>query len=330
MKAKKARMSTKACFLLLGLFLTLSFHSVLHAADPEYPNKTITLVVPFSAGGITDLGARALAESMQVYLKQPVVVVDKTGGGGTVGGYDVASAKPDGYTLLYGPGSVGNPEVFSQFFKAPYSSKDIEPICSIQTVVLVIAIKEDAPWNSLKDLIEYARKNPGMKYGYPGKRTLQYVIMTIIAKQEKLTFVDVPYQGDGPLVPAILGGHVPVGLVGFPAVKSLWEAKKVKLLGVLLKRRSIYAPDVPTVDELGYKIPWAGFNGLWGPKGIPNDVAKRLDEVVAKISKDEEFKNKSKNIGSEIDYEDTATFKKTVIQYRANVSAFWEGQEMAK
>lgn len=330
MKSERSRTLKGVCILFFGFFLIASSQTVLYASDSGYPNKAITLVVPFSAGGITDLGARALAEGMQKNLKQPVVVVNKTGGSGTVAGYDVVTAKPDGYTLLYGPGSVGNPELFSHFYEAPYSSEDIKPISNVQTVVLVFAVREDSPLDSLKELVEFARKNPGMKYGYPGKRTLQYVAMTIIGKQEKLTFVDVPFQGDGPLVPAILGGHVPVGLVGFPAVKSLWEARKVRILAVLLYKRSVYAPDVPTMSELGYGLPWAAFNGVWGPKGMPDDVVEMLDKVVAKVSKDDEFKTKSNNIGSEIDYEDTAAFQKTILQYRTNVQAFWKEEGMGK
>lgn len=330
MKTARPKALRGVCFLLFSIIWIASSQAAFCADDSGYPNQPITLVVPFSAGGITDLGARALAEGMQKHLKQPVVVVNKTGGSGTVAGYDVVSAKPDGYTLLFGPGSVGNPELFSHFYTAPYSSKDIRPVSNVQTVVLVFAVKGDSPFNSLKDLIEFARKNPGMKYGYPGKRTLQYVAMTIISKQEKLTFVDVPYQGDGPLVPAVLGGHVPVGLVGFPAVKPLWEAGKVKILAVLLHKRSVYAPDVPTMDELGYRLPWAAFNGVWGPKGMPDSIVKKLNDVVAKVSKDDDFKSKSKNIGSEIDYEDTAAFQKTIQQYRSNVAAFWKAEGVTK
>lgn len=107
--------------------------------------------------------------------------------------------------------SYAFPELYSYFYSAPYSSNDFRLISRIFTAILVISVRVDAPWNTLKELVEYARKNPGMKFGHLGRSTTQYVSMTTIARAEKLQMIDVPYSGDGDLVPALLGGHVPGG-----------------------------------------------------------------------------------------------------------------------
>ena len=190
------------------------------------------------------------------------MVVNKPGAAGTIGGYALASAKPDGYTLGHLMSSVPIPEVFSYFYSAPYSSADIRPISRVHVLALAIVVKGDAPWNSLKDVVEFARNNPRMKYGHNGKNLVQYMVMASIAKTEKLTLVDVPFDGDGKQIPALLGGHIPIATVAISSVTSLWEAKKVKVLAAMTEKRAEFAPEVPTLTEAGYKLPYPGFVGL--------------------------------------------------------------------
>lgn len=314
--------------LLLSCLLIGSFVTEIHAAS--YPDRTITLVVPYAPGGVTDLGARALAEAMEKHLKQPVVVVNKPGGGTTIGGNAVATAKPDGYTLGFLPTSASLPEVFTYFYEAPYSSKDLKPVSRILAPVLAITVKEDALWNSLKDLVEFARKNPGMKMGTHGKSTLGYLAMTTVAKAEKVNFIDVPFDGDSKIVPAILGGHVPVGTPAFPAIKSLLDAKKVKVLALCIERRADFAPETPTVVELGYKLAFVSYLGVFGPKGLPDEVVKKLDEVVRKISEEQGFRTKVNNMGTQLNYEPTASFEKTLLRYRENLQVFFKEEGLVK
>jgi len=152
MKAKRSKMSIKACFLFVGLFFIGSCPNILYAAGSEYPNRAVTLIVPFAAGGTTDLNARIFAEAMEKHLKQPVVVVNKPGGSMTIAGYAVASAKPDGYTLGFLVGASVVPEVFAYFYSADYSSNDLRPICRVCTLILTILVRGDAPWNSHRDI----------------------------------------------------------------------------------------------------------------------------------------------------------------------------------
>ena len=328
MRNMRDRLLTGLLCLFMGSLLLSSFSPKIHAAT--YPERAITLVVPYAPGGVTDLGARALAEAMEKYFKQAVVVQNKPGGGTTIGGNAIVTAKPDGYTLGFLPTSASLPEVFTYFYEAPYSSKDLRPVCRILAPVLAITVKEDAPWNSLKDLVEYARKNPGLKMGTHGKSTLGYLVMVTVGKAEKVNFVDVPFDGDSKIVPAILGGHVPVGTPAFPAIKSLLDAKKVKVLTLCIERRADFAPEIPTVVELGYKLAFVSYLGVFGPKGLPDEVVKKLDEVVRKISEEKDFRTKINNMGTQLNYETTSSFEKSLTRYRENLQSFFKEEGLVK
>jgi len=329
MKTKRWGMFTQFFFSLLGLFLVMSLLSDLHAAG--YPDRAITIVVAFAPGGNTDLSARVLAARLEKQLKQPVVVVNKPGGAATVGGYSVVSAKPDGYTLGFFTDVTTIPEIFTYFFEAPYSSKDLRPICNAFFPVLACFVNGDAPWNSMKEFVEYARKNPGMKWGHSGKATPGYFSMTLVNKTEKIGFVDLTFDGDAKLVPAVLGDHVPIGVAGFAGVKSLYESKKVKLLAfVTIPNRAPFAPEVPTFTELGYKMTTFPYQGLFAPRGVPDEVVKKINEAVSKVAEDHDFQNEVKAMGAYFNYESTTSFEKSLMEYKEAYHAFLKEWGMVK
>jgi tripartite-type tricarboxylate transporter receptor subunit TctC len=257
-------------------------------------------------------------------------VVTKPGGAQTIGGYAVATAKPDGYTLGIFTAASSIPEVFTYFYEAPYSSKDLRSICRILEPVPVIAVKGDAPWNTLKDFLEYTRKNPGMKWGTHGKTSLGYLTMVTLNKSEKINLVHVPLEGDSKIVPAILGGHIPAGTPIYPAIKSLLDAKKLKALAFCLEKRVDFAPEVPTVVELGYKLAYVSHFGLFGPKGIPDEVVRKIDEASRKISEEQDFKSKISALGAQARYEATASFEKSMTLYREGLHSFFKEEGLVK
>jgi tripartite-type tricarboxylate transporter receptor subunit TctC len=259
-----------------------------------------------------------------------VVVVTKPGGAQTIGGYAVATAKPDGYTLGLFTASSSIPEVFSYFYQAPYSSKHLRPICRILEPIQVIAVKGDAPWNSLKDFVEFARKNPGMKWGTHGKSTLGFLVMVTLNKAEKISLVHVPLEGDAKIIPAILGGHIPIGTPIYPAIKSLLDAKKLKALAFNLEKRVDFAPDVPTVVELGYKLAFVSHFGLFGPKEIPDEAVRKIDEVARKIAEEQDFKKRINTIGIQVSYETTVSFEKSLSGYIEGLQFFFKEEGLVK
>ena len=291
-----------------------------------YPERPITLVVPLAAGGTVDLQARVLAQSMEKELKQPVVVVNKPGGSMTVGGYAVASAKPDGYTIGLLTVASSLPELFSFIQKPPYLSDDLRPVCRIGTSVMAIAVRADAPWNTLKELVEYARSNPRMKYSHQGRGGTSHTAMSAIIMAEKLDLVDVPTDGDAAMLPALLGGHIPVGIPAYSAAKPLIEAKKIKVLALCIDKRAPFAPEVPTVVELGYKLPYIAYHSLFAPAKTGDDLVKKLDEVSRKVSGDKDYIEKMTQMDGLVTYEDTASFEKTVSRYKADLRAFFKEQ----
>ena len=325
----KGGLSRRACLVITGLLLIAVCAGTARAAS-DYPTKSISIVIGVPPGGSTDMAVRVLAQFMEKELKQPVVVVNKPGAAGTIGGYAVASAKPDGYTLGYFPGSASVPEVFTYFYAAPYSSNDLKPICRVHVPVITVAVKGDSPWNSLKELVEHVRKNPGMKFGHIGKSTTQYVTMTTIARAEKLNLVDVPFDGDSTMIPALLGGHVPIGTPVLYVVRSLMEGKKLKVLAVALQKRAPSAPDLPTIPELGYKLPYVPFFGLYAPTKTPDEIVKKLEGAARKIVEDPEFLSKNRAMDIPVEYEDTAAFEKYLARYKENIQSFFRAEGLAK
>ena len=327
-------MRTRGLCTMVGSFLvafTLLLPFVgITTAWAEYPERPINMIVPYPPGGITDLAARALADAMEKQLKNPVVVVNKAGGSTTVGGNAVATAKPDGYTLGFFPSAASMPEVYTYFYQAPYSGKDFKPVAKAAIPVLTISVKADSPLNSVKDLVAYAKQNPGVKVGLHGKATQGYLVIRTIAKNEKVNLVEVPLDGDAQIVPAILGGHIPVGTPAYPAVKSLADAKQIKVLTLLTEQRVDFAPNLPCLSEAGYKQPAGTFLGVFAPKGTPDSVVKKLNDVIAKVSQDPDYRAKVHGMGIQVSFEETNAFAKAIGQYTANLQAFFKEEGLVK
>jgi tripartite-type tricarboxylate transporter receptor subunit TctC len=327
MDRKRSRITTGLCIVVFFI-VCIAFNTGVRAAS--YPERTISLIVPYAPGGVTDLGARAFADALQRELKQTVVVVNKPGGGTTIGGNTVATAKPDGYTLGFLPTSASIPEVYTYFNEAPYASKDLKPVSRVLLPVLAITVKADSPYNSLKDLVVAGRKAKSMKMATHGKSTLGFLVMRTVGKAEKVNFIDVPFNGDSQIVPAILGGHVPVGTPAYPAIKSLVEAKQLRVLALCLEKRTDFAPNVPTVVELGYRLAFVSYLGVFAPKGTPDDVVKKLNETTRKIVQEADFRAKINNMGSQVTYEDTAAFQKAMTLYKENLAVFFREEGLTK
>lgn len=296
----------------------------------EYPERPITIVVPYPAGGVMDLTARALADSLTGYVSQPVIVINKAGAGATIGGNTVATAAPDGYTLGFFPVAAAVPEVFRFAYSAPYASGDLKGVSAVAATAMSFAVKADSPLKSMKDVVELARQSGGLMIGTPGKQTLPSMIMVKMAVKEGVTLEDAPFGGDSKTLPALLGGHIQVGAIDFAALKPSVEAGKIRVLAVCTEKRIDLAPDVPTVLELGYELPYVSSLGLFGPKNLPEDVTRKLDELVAKIVSEPKFVRRMKEMSIQITYKDSATYRRALARDRDNLEAFFTQQGMYK
>ena len=297
------------------LAILLSF-SVALAQD--YPARPITLVVQFSAGTTTDIIARRLADEVSKILGQPVVCINKTGGGGSVGVAEILRSKPDGYTI----GCVNMPalSIIPHMQNLPYDPlKDIAHICVIQPYEYGIYVKGDAPWNSLKDLADYARKNPGkVIYGSPGVGTTNHIIMARIGQEEKLNWKHVPYRGDGEIIPAMLGGHVHAASGSPVAVVPQVKAGKLKVLVITSKDRWAYLPEVPTLLESGYKFFQSSYLSLGAPAGTPEAIQKKLEATFAKVIQNPAIKEEfQKKLYAALGYQSGAEYAKYIKEQYA-------------
>lgn len=291
-------------------------------AQEEYPTKVITMIYPYVSGGATDLAARALASFLSKSLGQQVIILNKPGGGTTIGGNTVATAKPDGYTLGFFTLNTTIPESYSYFLKPPYTSKDLKPISRIMNSVATIAVKTDAPWKSLRDLIQYAKNNPGMKCSVTSLGATTHITVITIAKTEGLQLTPVVCSGDSEIVISILGGHTPFGLPHYGTVKPQVEAGNIRLLATNVKFGPLAG--VPDLEDLGYKLPYQSYHGIFAPKGTPDMIVNKIDKAIEKVKDDPMFVEKINNLNMVITYENAESFGKSILQYKANIEVLFK------
>jgi tripartite-type tricarboxylate transporter receptor subunit TctC len=270
------------------------------AQAQAWPEKPLTLVVPFPAGGTTDVLARALAEKLQQSLGQTVIVESKPGAGATLGADHVAKAKPDGYTLLVG--AVHHTIASSVYKKLPYDfQRDLAPLTVIAMVPNVLVVSAASPAKSVADLVAQAKSaKPELSYGSNGNGTAQHLIGTQFQNQTGTTLLHIPYKGSGPLTTDLLGGQVTMSFDTITPVLPHIQAGKLRPLAVTTAKRSSALPDVPTLAESG--LP--GFDiGTWfgvlAPAATPKPVIARLSEEMQKVIRSPEFKKRMAEIGAE-------------------------------
>ncbi|NDY91228.1 tripartite tricarboxylate transporter substrate binding protein [Ideonella sp. TBM-1] len=301
------------------------------AQTPAWPTKPITLVVPFAAGGTTDVVARTLAERLGVALGQTVIVESKPGAGATLGADMVAKAKPDGYTLLMG--AVHHTIAGSVFKKLPYDfQKDLAPVATVALVPNVLVVNARNPARNVAELVAQIKAKPGqMTYGSNGNGTAQHLIGTQFENLTATDLVHVPYKGSGPLTTDLLGGQVDMSFDTATPLLQHIKAGKLKALAVTTGKRSPALPDVPTLEEAGVKGVRIGtWFGVLAPVATPKDITTRLNAEIVKALQSPELRKRFDEIGAEpvgdtpeamarLIAEDTARFAKAVKDARVTL-----------
>lgn len=275
--------------IILGLMafagLTLAFGFSALAA--EYPTKAINLIIQYPAGGSTDLTARALANATKKFLGQPMVCENKSGGGGTVGPSLVRTKPPDGYTLGV---ITSSPIMAIHMGKLDFHpANDLTHILRWGNYLFGIAVRADAPWKTLQELIQHAKQNPKkVSYGSPGVGTPPHLAMEELSMAAGVQFTHIPHKGIAENNASLLGGHIEV-VSDSSGWAPLVDAGKFRLLATYGDQRSARYPDVPTCREAGYDVVARSHLGMMGPKGIPKPIVAKLHDAFKKAMDDPEF-----------------------------------------
>ena len=265
-----------------------------------YPAKAVRLVVPFPAGGATDLFARVLSLKMGEKLGQAVVVENRPGAGGTIGSDLVAKALADGYTLLLATSSthsIGpalNP-------KMPYDAQaDFTPVSHVGNAPSIMLVPHSAPANSVKEWVDYARKNPGrLNFGSSGNGTIVHLTAEVFKAQAGLFIVHIPYRGTALAIPDLVSGKLDVMFDSLPTGLPHVREGRLKALAVTSAKRSPLAPDLPAVSEVVPGFESNTWFGLYGPKGLPTDSRDKLSQVVSQVLQDADIKERLARLGIE-------------------------------
>jgi tripartite-type tricarboxylate transporter receptor subunit TctC len=291
--------------------IALVFVAATALAQP-YPSKPITMVVPFPPGGVADIVGRPLAAQMEKTLKQPVVVVNRTGAGGAVGMASVAKAAPDGYTILMGLSSISIFPVSDRINgrQPAYELKDFAPVALITADPTVLIVGADSPWTTLKEFVASAKAYPGkINYSSSGVYGTLHVAMEIFANAAGIQLFHVPYQGGGPALTALLGGQVHALASGpAPAVGQI-KAGKVRALASWSSERLALLPEIPTFKELGYDAEFYIWSGVFAPAPVPTPVLDRLRLAVREAATSEEFKGAMEKVQTPVHYLDAPAFR---------------------
>jgi tripartite-type tricarboxylate transporter receptor subunit TctC len=271
-------------------------------AAAQYPERPLTIIVGYPAGGMVDIVARPMAESMKKKFPKGVAVLNRPGGGGSVGVAEAVQSKPDGYTLVLAPNStlVIHPQLNDLPYKTP---DDYEPIINTISLYTLLAVKADAPWKTVQEFVAAARANPGkLRVGSPGEGTISHLTLERWMMAGKFKTTHVPFSGWGESSPALLGGHIE-GVMAQPGeVKPLVDAKKLRVLAVADPQRPAYFPDAPTSKEIGFGEPTGTWFVLTAPKGTSVPVLKFIHDAAKIATEEPAFVNLMKSRGVQIDY----------------------------
>ena len=281
------------------------------AALADYPERTVTMIVPFPPGGVADTVARPLADALGRELKQSVVIENKGGAGGALGIGTAARAPADGYTVLLSLSSMSMlPEADRLLDRKPsYQIDQFKPIARITADPTVLVVRADAPWKTVEEFIADVKAKPGqVNYGSSGNYGTMHVPMVQLEKAAGIKLTHIPFQGAGPAVTALLGGQVDVLASGPASVVQQVKAGKLRALAHWGDKPLSSLPEVPSLRDRGIAAQYAQWSGLFVQSAAPPQVAEALRTAMQKLAKTPEFQQAVQNTGSPLDYLDSDAF----------------------
>ncbi len=293
---------------LLTLLAILSLGAV--ATAQEFPTKPIELVIPYGPGGSHDLTARALASVAHQYLGQPMLVVLKPGGGGAVGSQYVIRAKPDGYTLMLG--GTGPNTIFALVQKAPIGPDQFTSVARINYSPAIFSVRAEAPWKTFGEVLDYMKKNPGkFNFANTGPWGAADFPMRMVAQAAGVEYNNIPFDGGGPALLAVLGGHADGSFLFTAQLLPQIGAGKMRPLAVTDTKRLRDLPNVRTLREQGVDVVFTQWRSVLAPKGIPQGIAEKLEAAFKRMTEDSSFQALIKQLGDEIQFQGRKEFEMT-------------------
>jgi len=293
----------KATLLFILTLFSISMAGSLCFGAEKYPSQPIQAIVPFAAGGSSDLLARAVEKVWTKYSPQPMVVVNKPGAGGVMGEEFVVRSKPDGYTIYIGQGS-GHDLVMPHLQKMPFDPlKDIAPVARLSIHSVVICVSGSSDFKTMKDVIDWAKKGNKVTAAVSTAAGSVDLVMRAISKRTGIAITTIPFRGGAESTAALAGGHLTIG-GGHPSeVLPHIKAARFRPVGVALDKRDSSIPDVPTLKEQGIDVStWGSVKGVAVPNGTPPEVVEYLASTLKKVCEDPEFKAAMAQMGQPIDY----------------------------
>lgn len=301
------------------------------AAQPaKFPAKPVTIIVPTAAGGVNDTLSRAIAESMKQYFPKPVAVINKAGAGGIAGTAEFLSSPADGYVLE--SGSFGWSVLPTHLqIPPPYTVDQAVPVIQFASAPCTLAVQASAPWKSMKELIDYARANPGkVKLGHPGAGTFIHLAAAEFSEMHGIRFTMVPFAGSAPCLIALMGGNVDVASIYPNDAAPQVRAGQLRVLAVFSEKRVKAMPDAPTLKEQGIDLVRACGFPFMVPKNTPVAVIKVLHDAMKKASEDPAFVSRIESLGYDLKYYNTEDAQKLLLEWHKNSGAVIQKLGLAK
>jgi tripartite-type tricarboxylate transporter receptor subunit TctC len=289
---------------LAALPLILALAAAPAAAD-TYPDKPVSVIVPWAAGGAADLNVRSFVDAMSRVLGQPMPVLNRVGASGTIGTVELARARPDGYTI--GNVSVGPLTTQPALRRQAYKVEDLDPICLHYSNPQFLVVARNAPYSTLAELQSWLKANPARaKYASPGIGSIPHVAGLALARSLDAPFEHIPFKGDAEMMVSTLGGD----LVGWITQATFFQANrdKLKAIGVMSERRMDEFPDVPTLREQGHALVFDVWGGLAAPRGLPAAVRARLESACQQAAQSPEYQAVRTRLGMTAAYLPGAAF----------------------
>lgn len=295
----------------------------------KYPDRPITMIVAYSAGGGTDIAARTLAPYIEKYIGTSITVINKSGAGGQIGFTKLAHSKPDGYTI----GFINTPNLLTIPIqrKASYSLKNLAPVANVVYDPGAFSMLVSNKIKTLKDLISFAEKNPGVvTYGTTGIGSDDHLAALKFQRQNNIVMTHIPYKGNNKVRAALLGGHIMMASMNISQSIEDSNNAKITIFGQMSEKRWVGAPEVPTFKEQGFDIIMGSDRGIGAPAGIDSKIISIISDAVAKAIADPGFQKRAKKQNLPLTYMSAKEFTEHLEKSEKNFQNIWEETPWAK